>query len=226
MLFPGISLSLKKGKASLILFAVIFHGHCAADLQSDTAGVSQTAASVTTVSLGDGTFKTIIDATSTSAWRYFNFEASGEANVTDPQTNSVWDIGFQRFMIKTNAGVSGTANAAVLPIGGAAFAGLTQSPVFTGAITDVSDPGDSNDACRPTTTGVLYAFLKSTHSPNACWLYYTGAPNHQLLSRKDDVAYVVRTSTPRYYKVQVLSYYSDTGTAGVMSFRWAEVAAP
>lgn len=226
MLFPGIRSGSEKRTAGIILLAAVFNWHCAAELQSDAAGVSQTAASVTTVSLGDGTFKTIVDATSTSAWRYFNFEASAEATVSDPQTNSLWDIGFQRFMIKTNGGVSGTGNAAVLPISGSAFAGLTQSPVFTGTIVDVSDPGDSNDACRPTTSGVLFAFLKSTHTPNACWLYYTGAPNHQLLSRKDDIAYVVRTATPRYYKVQVLSYYSDTGTAGVMSFRWAEVLAP
>lgn len=211
-----------------ILFLVSLFGavNCAADLQSADSGKSTAAAAVTTISLGDGTFKTVVDATSTSAWRYFDFETSSEATVSNPQSNFAWDIGFQRFMIRVNGGVSGAANAAVLPITGSSFAALTQSPVFTGSIVDVADAGDSNDACRPTAAGVLYAFLKSTHAPNACWLYYTGAPNHQLLSRKDDVAYVVRTATPKYYKVQVLSYYSDTGTSGVMSYRWAEILAP
>jgi|JI10StandDraft_1071094.scaffolds.fasta_scaffold97661_2 hypothetical protein len=202
--------------------------HCAADLQSSDNGTktSNTVVAVTTTAMGDGTFKTVIDATSISAWRYFNFEASAEATVSNPQSDAVWDIGFQRFMIKINGGVSGTANVAVQPITGSTFNALTQSPVFTTPLVDITDAGDANDACRPTTAGVLFAFLKSTHVPNACWLYYTGAPNHQLLSRKDDVAYVLRTATPKYYKVQVLAYYSDTGTSGIMSFRWAEVLAP
>ncbi len=202
--------------------------HCAADLQTSDGGIksSNTVAAVTTTSLGDGTFKTIIDATSTSAWRYFNFETSAEATVNNPQSDAAWDLGFQRFLIKVNGGISGTAGAAVQPITGASFTALTQSPIFTTPLVDVADAGDANDACRPTTANVLYAFLKSTQVPNACWLYYTGAPDHQLLSRKDDVAYVVRTSNPKYYKVQVLSYYGSTGTSGIMSFRWAEVAAP
>jgi HmuY protein len=212
----------------LVMAASLLAIRCAADLQSSDGGTksSTTAAPVTTTLMGDGTFKTVIDATSLTAWRYFNFETSSEATVSNPQTDNVWDLGFQRFMIRLNSGVSGTATAAVQLIAGSAFNALTQSPVFTTPLVDVADAGDGNDACRPTTAGVLYAFLKSTNTPNACWLYYTGAPDHQLLSRKDDVAYVVRTNTPKYYKVQVLSYYGSTGTSGIMSFRWAEVIAP
>ena len=90
-----------------------------------------------------------------------------------------------------------------------------------GELTDVLDPGDGNDACRPTTTGVLFAFLRSIQNPNACWFAYSVG----VLTPREMV-YVVKTATPRYYKIKMLNYYGPTGTSGKIRFQWGEVSAP
>jgi hypothetical protein len=175
-----------------------------------------------TKSLGNGIFETEIDATSYSAWAYFDFEAQNQVAVTDPATNSAWDIGFKRFMVKLNGGASGAAGVTVVALNGDDFTARTQAPSpFTPETTDVPDVGDANDACRPTTSGVLFALLNSMTSPSACWFAYaTGV----LTTR--DISYVIKTATPRYFKLKMLSYYGPTGTSGKIRFQWGEVTAP
>ncbi len=176
----------------------------------------------TTTALGNGIFETNIDATSYSSWVYFDFEAGEQVTVADSSTSSNWDIAFQRFMAKLNGGASGNAGVTLVALNGDNFGALTQAPnPFTPQLSDTVDAGDSNDACRPTTSGILFALLNSTASPNACWFSYASG----VLTPRD-ISYVVRTATPKYYKIKVVSYYGQTGTSGKIRFQWGEVAAP
>jgi hypothetical protein len=212
----------------VLLLSVAGLSHCADTLLTSEGypgkppgGVAKKDSS--TKDLGGGLYETQIDATSTTAWSYFDFESQSEIAVTDPLSNSTWDIAFQRFKIKVNGGgVTGNANGAVVPINGDNFSARTSAPnPFTPALVDVTDAGDANDACRPTTDNVKYAFLDSTQVPNACWFSYSSG----VLTPRN-IVYVVRTATPKYYKVKLIGYYSETGTSGNPTFQWAEVAAP
>ncbi|MBV6492240.1 MAG: hypothetical protein LDLANPLL_00233 [Turneriella sp.] len=178
--------------------------------------------STSTVSLGGGLYETNLDATSNSAWVYFDFENPSGITVADPLSNNDWDIAFERFMIKVNGGASGNANVQVVALNADNFTARAQAPSpFVPATTDVVDAGDGGDACRPTTAGVLFAFLNSTATPNACWFSYSIG---HLTVR--DMTYVLKTYANKYYKIQIKTYYSETGTAAKFRFQWAEVTPP
>ncbi len=175
-----------------------------------------------TVALGNGLYETRIDAASYTEWVYFDFEAQNQISAADPLTEANWDLGFQRFKIKLNGGVSGNAGASVVALNGDDFTARSQAPnPFNPVLDDRTDAGDANDACRPTTSGVLYAFLDSTALPNACWFSYSTG----VLTPRD-VVYVLRTGAVRYFKIKFVSYYGETGTSGKLKFQWGEVAAP
>ncbi|HRP70827.1 MAG TPA: HmuY family protein, partial [Turneriella sp.] len=181
-----------------------------------------TIAGTVSISLGGGLYETKLDATSDSAWVYFDFENPSGITVANPSTNNDWDIAFKRFMIKVNGGASGNANVQVVALNADNFASRTQAPSpFTPATNDVVDAGDGDDACRPTPAGVLFAFLNSTATPNACWFSYSIG---HLTVR--DMTYILRTYANKYYKIQIKAYYSETGTAAKYRFQWAEVTSP
>jgi hypothetical protein len=47
---------------------------------------------------------------------------------------------------------------------------------------------------------------------------------HTLAAR--DVVYAVRSASGNYFKIQMLDYYNDAGTAGYVKFKVAPLAAP
>lgn len=221
-------MSLQEAKLLVLLLGIAGMGNCADTLLTSEgyAGKPPGGAAKkdsSTTDLGGGLYETHIDATSTTAWSYFDFETQSEISVADPLTNSTWDIAFQRFKIKVNGGgVTGNATAAVVPINGDNFSTRTGAPnPFTPALVDVTDAGDGNDACRPTTDNIKFAFLDSTQVPNACWFSYVST----VLTPRDTV-YVVRTATTRYFKIKLTNYYSATGTSANIRFQWAELNAP
>src|SRR6266511_4088124 len=86
---------------------------------------------------GDGTTTTRIDARDSAAWVYFSFATKAETNPAMPESSNDWELGFQRFKIKSNGGVSGAGAISVATLPGADFAGLTQAPA-TGYATDAA----------------------------------------------------------------------------------------
>jgi len=182
----------------------------------------------TTTALAGSAYETTIDATCETAWAYFDFNTRAVLTVTNPTTDTTWELGLQRFKIKINGGVSGAGGATLVPILSDNFDARANAPgTFLPALTDQNDPnGDPNSACRP--AGVLYAFLDTSATPqnsaaaNACWFAYNTFGTHTLDPR--DIGYVLKTSSPtKYYKIRVLSYYSSTGTSGMIKFKWAEI---
>ncbi|PID28322.1 MAG: hypothetical protein CSB55_04970, partial [Candidatus Cloacimonadota bacterium] len=76
-----------------------------------------------------------VDATSDSAWVYYNF---AEEKVVDASED--WDIGFNQFRIRTNSGTSGNGMGGALNLGEVDCASVTEAPAngyvwLTGSIT-------------------------------------------------------------------------------------------
>lgn len=178
--------------------------------------------STTTLDLGGGLFETRLDASSYDNWVYYDFGVKDQISVENPLAENTWDIAFKRFMIKLNGGASGNAGMSVVALVGDDFSARMQAPSpFAPILVDAADAGDANDACRPTTSGVLFALLNSTVIPNACWFSYSIG----ILTPRD-ITYVLKTQEPKYYKLKILNYYSESGTSGRFRFQWSEVAAP
>lgn len=153
---------------------------------------------VTTIDNGDGTFTTSVDATSMDAWIGFDFQARKEATETDAS----WDLGFKRFEIKTNGGVTGAGGVEVAALPEADFAAINAAPAGGYA-------KDAADALVFNAGDGWYAYDPATH----------------VLTPRDTV-YVVRSAEGDYFKLSFTGYYDDAGTSGHPAFRWAPVAAP
>jgi hypothetical protein len=191
---------------------VVCAAGCASDLQPqpfDAGAVPDGGVRRVTSTVEDGVTSTRVDSQSSELWVYFDLDSGTEAVVGDPRTSPAWDLGFQRFLIKTNGGVSGTAGVEVAVLPGADFDALTRAP-SSGYIVDQNDSSDEGDSPD-------FAFLAGDP-----WYVYD--PMYHTLTPRD-VVYVVRTSTA-YFKVQLTGYYDGAGTGGFPTFRWAPVEAP
>lgn len=152
---------------------------------------------IVTEDQGDGSFITVVDARDEARWKHLDFESRAEVDAASP----AWDLGLLRFNIATRVEVA--------PLAGADFDAVTVAP----ASGYVGDGDDADPMDMETMPG--YAF--------DLWYAYD-MTTHVLTAR--DVLYVVRSAEGNYFKVQLLDYYDDAGTAGYVALRWAPVSAP
>lgn len=158
-----------------------------------------TAGKVTTTrNVADGTYTTVVDASSMTDWIHADLELGAEAPVTSP-----WDLRFQRFHISTNGGVTGSGGVEVAAITGTAFAAVTTAPT-TGYLADAAD-GDADGTPD-------YAFERGDG-------WYDYDPATHLLSPRP-IVWVVRTAGGATLKLEIVRYYDAAGTSGWFTLHW------
>jgi hypothetical protein len=156
---------------------------------------------------GDGSFTTTVDAQSKTEWIGLDLDLGKQVNAAE---DSVWDLSFQRFGIRSRGGVSGTGGVQVAVLSGQGFAQVTQAPA-SGYATDAADGADTGE--EPDTV----------FQAGDGWYVYD-VTTHKLTPRPN--VYVVRSDAGAYFKVEMLSYYDDAGTPAVLKLRWAKVPGP
>lgn len=144
---------------------------------------------------------TTIDASDEEAWIYFDLETGVQVEVDDPMTDLTWDLGFRRFHIATNGGVSGSAGCEVAVVEGV-FDAITTIP-DDGFLVDEPDGEDENEDPD-------YVFHE--------WYDYNFM-THVLTPKVQ--TYVVVTGAGNTFKVSLDHYYDDAGTSGHPRFAWA-----
>ena len=160
----------------------------------------------------DGVVTTTVDATATDAWRYLDLETGLAVMPEDAWADPTWDLGFQRFYVITNGGVSGSAGGAAARLPGAPFESIDEAPE-TGWIVDAPDGEEDDD------TGTDTAFNGGAGNVND-WYDYD-VTSHRLTPR--DVTFVVRSGQGGTFKVRMLGYYDSAGSPGVVRFHWARI---
>jgi hypothetical protein len=176
---------------------------CADDLAADSAE-TESSALVATEASGAGESTTTIDSSNAEAWVYFSFASGAEVTPAEPASSPDWDLGFQRFHIISNGGVSGSGGAEVARLVERTFESVTSAPV-EGYVVDQADSDDDD------------AVVDSAFALDGGWYDYDGATNR--LSPKP-IVYVVRTGSGAHYKLEILDYYDAAGTSGHPSFVW------
>jgi hypothetical protein len=177
---------------------------CAGDIRPDDFGQSPpmdalvATGAVTTRQNPDGTFTTIIDATSLTQWTHLDFETRGEAAA------GPWDLRYQRFHISANGGITGSGGVEVVPISERLFDEVTAVP-STGWLTDAPDGEDAN-------LDPDYAFEQGDG-----WYSYD-FDKHTLTPRP--LVWVVRSNGGGTFKLRFERYYDTAGTPGWISLRW------
>ncbi|NVB81566.1 MAG: hypothetical protein HOV81_24445 [Kofleriaceae bacterium] len=178
-------------------------GHARPDAAGPTMmeddGGTMPAGKVATTRGSDGTYTTIVDASSQTEWTIADFETGGEVAMTD-----AWDLRFQRFHISTNGGVTGNGGVEVAPITGMAFAAVTTAPP-TGYL---SDDEDANGDMVPD-----YAFEQGDG-------WYDYDPMTHVLAPKP-IVWVVKTNGGTTLKLEILKYYDMAGTSGWFTLHWS-----
>ena len=182
---------------------------CAPDLRDEFPFDGETAHGerVTNEDLGGGVTKTTVDSSDKAAWVYLDLDATPvkELPVSEALDTQSWDLQLQRFKIYSNSGAHGAGGVGVAVLPGADFDALTAPPEESTFQSDVDDPSSENDS----------AFLAGDG-----WYAYD-LLEHKLKAR--DTVYVVRTTEGAYFKLQLLGYYSSSGDAGHVSFKWAKL---
>lgn len=167
---------------------------------------------------GVGTPTLVVRATSYSAFTRCDLADGSLAG------DGKWDLAFQRFKIATASGTTAAYQ------GGACRA-------RTGDFDSVSSVSAAGGIAAPDCPFFTADTLLSAESGSAggsSVSSYSGSPPLQewytynifghTLSAKSDV-YVIRSSDgQRYYKVQMLDYYSGAGTAGYPKLRYKEIS--
>jgi hypothetical protein len=193
-----------------ILGAVLLLGlaavGCAPDLREDYPfdGQASSGNLVEVTDQEDGSHVALIDATSKSATVYFDIDEGREMKVDEAFDTNGWDLAFQRYVITMNGGggnPDGEVRVAVLQNVG--WDSLTQAPA----------EGYQQDASEPVFSGVAGGW----------YTYDLG--QHKLVTR-DELLYVVRSSSGQFFKLQMLSYYDSAGTPAHLSFRYQRLESP
>lgn len=178
-------------------------GHARPDagqmMTTEDGGMTMPTGKVTTTRGSDGTYTTLVDATSMTEWTIADFETGTEVAATE-----AWDLRFQRFHISTNGGVSGTGGVEVAPVTGMTFAAVTTAPA-TGFI---SDADDANGDMVPD-----YAFDQGDG-----WYDYD-TMTHVLTPKP--IVWVMKTNGGATLKLEIMKYYDTAGTSGWLTLHWS-----
>lgn len=173
---------------------------CAPDLRTDYPFDGQASGEnlVEVTHHEDGSRTALIDATSKTATVYFDLDEGREMKVDEAFETNGWDLSFQRYVITMNGGggnPEGHVGVAVLQ--DVSWDSLTHAPA----------EGYLQDASEPVFSGVAGGW----------YTYDIG--QHKLVTR-DELLYVVRSSSGHTFKLQMLSYYDSAGTPAHLSLRY------
>ena len=154
-----------------------------------------------------GVTETIADAFSETEWPRFDLDSAAPDD-----DDGKWDLEFNRYFVRMNGGVSGSAGVEAAALMGEAFESVSAAP---------SDgfSSDREDSAEDSNSSADNVF----NSPQESWFDYD-LNSHQLSPH--DVTYVVRSSEARFFKLRFEQYYDKNGTPAQMRFRWAEIDPP
>lgn len=185
---------------------------CAPDLRDDFPFDGDLPAGdyVTFTALEGGVDEVRVNAEERERWVFVDLDGRRQV----PGSEAVgavngWDLGFQRYRIITNSGVSGAGGVLVAAMPSADFASLTQAP-GGGYLADATDGDDSNQ-------DVDSGFLIGDG-----WYSYD-ILNHGVQPR--DIVYAVQTDLG-FYAVKLLAYYDEAGTSARLRFHLKPLSPP
>jgi len=164
---------------------------------------------VTFEDLGGGVQQGRVNAGAPESWVFVDLDGQRQVPGAEAIGTVGWDLGFQRYRIISNGGVSGVGPVAVAILPGADFTAMTQAPA-DGYRVDAADGPDSN-------SDVDSAFLIGDG-----WYSYD-LLNHGVQPR--DIVYVVHTDQA-YLAVRLLAYYDEAGTAARLRFEQKLLSPP
>jgi hypothetical protein len=153
-----------------------------------------------------------VDATSTTAWKYFSFEKNDTVEIADPLLSTDWDLAFQRYRIRTNGGKSGSG------MGKAANSYAKGQEGFD-ALKFVSDTATfmADDTMQ---IAVVQGYATYIVNPRLYTWFTLEFATQGTQIVPSDFIYIVETAKGKFAKVWFKSYYSATNNSGFVTFQY------
>ena len=151
---------------------------------------------------------TIANASDRESWIYFDFETGSFLETENPEENNTWDIAFRRVAIRLNANDDGQ--------GGVKAARSEDSFTSLRNLASLSFATE-NPSGNPDKNLENLVFTRE-----GGWYHYD--PQSHTVTPKP-LTWVVKTSAG-YYKLQILSYYSESRESGHITFNWQSMEGP
>lgn len=192
-------------RAAVVMLGVLVG--CAADLSDELAdddgGGDDGGAQIEHV-VENGVVRTIVDATAEDRWVWLDLESRAQLDVADPASSDAWDLGFARYNIAIDGGVSGPGGMEAVVLEGVTLDDVDEVPggPWIADLADSEDHGDDPD----------YVL--------AGWYDYDFATH--VLSPKA-IVYVVRSVEGNAFAIEVVGYYDDAGASGWLELRWKAI---
>ncbi|EKR62092.1 HmuY protein [Leptospira weilii str. 2006001853] len=165
----------------------------------------------------DGSFTTKVRSVSYDVWIKYNFADKAQAFV--PDTSEGWDVGFQRFKLQTNGGLTYSKGQ-----GGACLTNPALTDFNAAASSNSTALGCTNASFSPDTnvSEIAAGGVQTNYVGNNVlnkWFNYTFAflqPNYNV--------FIIRSSTGNeYYLFQITGYYNSEGTSAHPTVRWKQI---
>jgi hypothetical protein len=153
-----------------------------------------------------------INSTGSTTWKYFSFANNDTVTVTDPTHSNTWDLAFQRYRIKTNGGESGNGSGSAANSYQKGQTGFDALQLVSDTATFVADNSISIAVQQGYATYVVNPVLYT-------WFTLEFATQGTQIVPSDYI-YIVKTSTGKYAKLWIKSYYSATNVSGYVSIQY------
>ncbi|EMF84410.1 HmuY protein [Leptospira weilii serovar Topaz str. LT2116] len=165
----------------------------------------------------DGSFTTKVRSVSYDVWIKYNFADKAQAFV--PDASGGWDVGFQRFKLQTNGGLTYSKGQ-----GGACLTNPVLTDFNAAASSNSTALGCTNASFSPDTdvSEIAAGGVQTNYVGNNVlnkWFNYTFAflqPNYNV--------FIIRSNTGNeYYLFQITGYYNSEGTSAHPTVRWKQI---
>ena len=153
-------------------------------------------------------------AADTADWVYFSFSKGGEVegvNEENRQQRPDWDLAFNRMVIRTNSGTSGSGKGGALSSGKGDLNEVTEAPADGYTVdTEVTLGGYS-------APGGVVGFKVPGNTVLSGAIKFAGPPPTYTPS---NMVYVVRTADGKYAKILIESFHNAEGKSGYINMKY------
>ncbi len=152
-----------------------------------------------------------LDVTSFTKWVYVSLSSGKIVEVTDPKNDMNWDLGFHRWDVRTNGGLSGGGQGAALQLNQTDLSQVTAAPE-SGYVTDIM--------LQINMTGMPPVMDDHPANPElAKWMDMDMSEMPPLYTMTDKV-FIVKTAGGNYAKLKFTDYMNDKGDRGHITFEY------
>ena len=148
-----------------------------------------------------------IDASDFSKWVYFSFKEDTIVSITDFENSTDWDLGFHRFDLRVNCGMSGSGQGGSYATVETNFESIVTAPETGYALNDMIEISVDITSMPP---------VKETVPGDtvlAKWINMNLGQNGPEYTYSNEI-FIIKTADGKYAKIWLKDYFNDEAKGG------------